>query len=174
MKLKSHNKRAGRAIHSVGPAFLAVVLAAFLAGCSGASSTQEDGRIISSSEISAQGEGLVISVGDITETPSFYPVTVGKTEMEIIAVKAPDGTIRTAFNTCQICYSSGRGYYKLSGDKLVCQNCGNRFSTSQIEVESGGCNPWPIFDQDKTVTGTDITISQNFLEGSVKIFSNWK
>lgn len=36
-------------------------------------------------------------------------------------------TIRTAFNTCQVCYSSGRGYYVQEGNVLVCQNCGNRF-----------------------------------------------
>lgn len=121
-----------------------------------------------------QESGLVIPIDEITETPSFYSAAVGKTKMEVIAVKAPDGTIRTAFNTCQVCYASGRGYYKLSGDKLVCQNCGNRFSTSQIEVESGGCNPWPIFDTDKTVTDTSITISYDFLKDSAKIFSNWK
>lgn len=29
--------------------------------------------------------------------------------------------IRTAFNTCQVCYSSGKGYYVQSGNVLVCQ-----------------------------------------------------
>ena len=45
--------------------------------------------------------------------------------MEIVAVKALDGSIRTAFNTCQVCYNSGRGYYQQEGNELVCQNCGN-------------------------------------------------
>jgi uncharacterized membrane protein len=94
--------------------------------------------------------------------------------MEVLAVKAPDGTIRTAFNTCQICYGSGKGYYKQDGDLLVCQNCGNRFSMDLVEVEAGGCNPWPIFDKDKTVTEESITIPSNFLKDSEKIFANWK
>ena len=94
--------------------------------------------------------------------------------MEVIAVKAPDGSIRTAFNTCQICYDSGRGYYEQSGNKLVCQNCGNQFSTSQVEVESGGCNPWPIFAEDKTVTKDSISISYGFFKKSKEIFANWK
>ncbi len=165
------DKRTGRIRHFT--ALLAIIAAVLLAaGCAGGVAP-EKGQVAASGSVS-EGAGLTIPVAEISETPSFYPVTVGKTDMEVIAVKAPDGTIRTAFNTCQICYSSGRGYYELSGDKLVCQNCGNRFSTNQLEVESGGCNPWPIFAKDKTVTDSDITISQDFLEGSVKIFSNWK
>ncbi len=172
MIIKAGN-RARRGRHFTAPALLAVAMAVLLAGCSGAAG-QEKGATASPDGAAAQGEGLTIPVAEVTETPSFYPVTVGETDMEVIAVKAPDGTIRTAFNTCQICYSSGRGYYELSGGKLVCQNCGNRFSAAQLEIESGGCNPWPIFEKDKAVTDSDITISQDFLEGSVKIFANWK
>lgn len=122
----------------------------------------------------AEGESLVIPISDITQTAQFYPVIVNGTEMEIIAVKDSAGQIRTAFNTCQICYDSGRGYYKQEGDALVCQNCGNRYTVDQIEVEVGGCNPWPIFSTDKTVTGDSVTISYAFLEESRKIFENWK
>ncbi|MFT3982637.1 MAG: DUF2318 domain-containing protein [Lachnospiraceae bacterium] len=121
-----------------------------------------------------EGTDLVIPVADITEEASFYPVTMDGVEMEIIAVKAEDGSIRTAFNTCQVCYDSGRGYYKQEGSMLVCQNCGNQFPMERVEVEAGGCNPWPIFDGDKTVTEENITISYAFLQESEQIFSNWK
>jgi uncharacterized membrane protein len=69
--------------------------------------------------------------------------------MEVLAVKAPDGTIRTAFNTCQVCFGSGRGYYKQEGKTLVCQNCGNRFSLDDVEKVRGGCNPVPILENEK-------------------------
>ncbi|MDR2053996.1 MAG: DUF2318 domain-containing protein, partial [Treponema sp.] len=91
-----------------------------------------------------------------------------------LAVKAPDGTIRTAFNTCQVCYASGRGFYKQQGTVLVCQNCGNRFRMSQVEVRSGGCNLVPIFKNNKTVTDTAITIPQDFLKEARAIFARWK
>ena len=45
---------------------------------------------------------------------------------------------------------------------------------SRVEVEAGGCNPWPIFDEDKTVTDESITISNDFLKESKEIFANWK
>jgi len=40
--------------------------------------------------------------------------------MEVLALKAKDRTIRTALNTCQVCYASGKGYYVQEGDVLVC------------------------------------------------------
>ena len=117
---------------------------------------------------------LVIAIGDISSTAKFYPVEVDGTKLEVMAVKAPDGSIRTAFNTCQVCYSSGRGYYKQDGNVLVCQNCGNRFGMEQVEVLSGGCNPVPIFPKNKTVDATNITISRDFLSEAEGIFANWK
>jgi uncharacterized membrane protein len=117
---------------------------------------------------------LVIKVSEITENAVFYPVDIDGTRLEVLVVKAPDGTIRTAFNTCQVCYGSGRGFYKQQGTVLVCQNCGNRFRMSQVEVRSGGCNPVPIFPQNKTVTAQTITVSKDFLKEAKAIFARWK
>jgi uncharacterized membrane protein len=117
---------------------------------------------------------LVIKISEITENAVFYPVDIDGTRLEVLAVKAPNGTIRTAFNTCQVCYASGRGFYKQQGTVLVCQNCGNRFRMTQVEVRSGGCNPVPIFPLNKTVTDTTITISKDFLKEAKMIFARWK
>jgi uncharacterized membrane protein len=117
---------------------------------------------------------LVIKTSDVSEQALFYPVEIDGTRMEVIAVKAPDGTIRTAFNTCQVCYGSGRGFYKQQGTVLVCQNCGNRFRMSQVEMRSGGCNPVPIFSQNKTVTDETITISKDYLTQAKQIFARWR
>jgi uncharacterized membrane protein len=117
---------------------------------------------------------LVIPISDISAVAKFYPVEIDGTQLEVFAVKAADGTIRTAFNTCQVCYDSGRGYYEQDGSVLVCQNCGNRFQMNQVEVQSGGCNPVPIFAQNKTVDDENITISKDYLAQAKVIFSNWK
>ncbi len=122
----------------------------------------------------SSGESLTIPVSDLTESAAFYPVNVDGTEMEVIAVKTSDGKIRTAFNTCQVCYDSGNGYYKQEGDKLVCQNCGNSFTMDQVGESAGGCNPWPILESDRTLTDDEIQISYDFLKDSANIFSNWK
>jgi Predicted membrane protein len=121
-----------------------------------------------------QGGDITIVKSEITSTAKFFPYTSGTTKMEVIAVKAPDGTIRTALNTCQVCYDSGRGYYKQEGDVLVCQNCFNRFQISQLEEQKNGCNPVPILAEDKTETDTTITIPQKFLEEHKQLFDKWK
>ena len=94
--------------------------------------------------------------------------------MEVIALKASDGSIRTAFNTCQVCYSSGRGYYKVEGDALVCQNCGNSFGFDDVDVARGGCNPVPISAENRTQTDTTVVISAQYLQAQSKLFANWK
>ena len=88
------------------------------------------------------------------------------TEVEIVALKDSKGNLRTAFNACQVCYSSGKGYYVQDGNYLVCQNCGNSFTIDQVGIASGGCNPWPILDSDCTVTDDEIQISYDVLKAT--------
>ena len=102
---------------------------------------------------------IVITKSEITETVTFIPARVGTINMEVMAVKASDGTIRTAFNTCQVCNGS--------------QNCGNRFSMDMIEEQRGGCNPVPI--DEKTENDETITISKDFITQNKGLFTeNWK
>ena len=117
---------------------------------------------------------LVIQIAEITENALFFPVDIDGVRMEVLAVKAPDGTIRTAFNTCQVCYASGRGYFVQTGTLLVCQNCGNRYRMSQVERQAGGCNPVPIFPANKTVTAETITVSKEYLRQTKTMFQSWK
>jgi uncharacterized membrane protein len=156
------NKRKGRIVPAV------VVLAILVFALTGAVS------VAAADRKTVVDQDLVIQISDLSSTVQFYPVTIGGTKMEVLAVEAPDGTIRTAFNTCQVCYSSGRGYYKQSGTYLICQNCGNRFRMSQVEIASGGCNPVPIFPANKTVDAEKIVISKEYLQKAKGIFAQWR
>jgi len=106
---------------------------------------------------------LIIKVSEITEKALFFPMEIEGVRMEVLAVKAPDNTIRTALNTCEVCYPSGRGFFVQVNTELVCQNCGRRFQMSQVEEQIGGCHPVGIFPENKTVTEKTITISKEFL-----------
>jgi uncharacterized membrane protein len=110
----------------------------------------------------------------VSSEAGFYPVEIEGVRFEVIAVRASDGTIRTAFNTCQVCYDSGRGYYEQVGDRLVCQNCGNRFPIDTVELVRDGCNPLPITSAYKTETKDSVTIAKNFLAEASVMFTNWK
>jgi len=120
-------------------------------------------------------DDIVITKDTITDKAQFLPAKVGKTNLEVMAVKASDGTIRTAFNTCQVCNGSPRAYYKQEGDAVVCQNCGNRFSMDMIEAQRGGCNPIPIMPDEKIDNGDTITIPGDFIAQNSSLFTaNWK
>ena len=166
----SNKKTAARKpmAYLLGAALAVVILAAVLLLKPGVPAARTDAGN------KAQNGGLRIQIEDISEKATFYPVTVDGVKLEVLAVKAPDGTIRTAFNTCQVCYDSGRGYYVQEGSVLVCQNCGNRFRTSDVEKVRGGCNPVPILPENKNVDETTITIPAEILQQAKGIFANWK
>lgn len=115
-----------------------------------------------------QAAAPTIATSALSNKPFYLDATVAGTNMSFIAVKAPDGSIRTTLNTCEVCYRSPRGYYKTNGDYIVCQNCGNRFHISQIQVERGGCNPVPLFDS--KVEGDQLIFSSAELAGMKKYF----
>jgi hypothetical protein len=125
--------------------------------------------------------GTITSAGDlkipkkeVTSTVKFYPYKAGGVLMEVLALRAPDGTVRTAFNTCQVCYASGRGWYTQKGDYLVCNNCGNRFLSRQVELVKGGCNPVPITKEMKTEDADFITIPKALFEEAKPLFLRWR
>lgn len=175
---KPKGQKTGIVVLIVAIALLAVGGAAFALLGKPTTSTQQKANTTTAASIAAAGASangdLVIPVNKITSKATFYPATVDGVKIEVLAVKAPDNSIRTAFNTCQVCYDSGRGYYKQEGDVLVCQNCGNRFKISQVEVTKGGCNPVPIFDKEIQMGAENITIPIAYLKEAKDIFDNWK
>ncbi|MDR1837744.1 MAG: DUF2318 domain-containing protein [Treponema sp.] len=151
---------------------IAIIAAAFLLVFGAMLSAQSAGLNLRKPVIADRD--LVIQIAEITENALFFPVDIDGVRMEVLAVKAPDGSIRTAFNTCQVCYTSGRGYFVQTGTLLVCQNCGNRYRMSQVERQAGGCNPVPIFPANKTVTTDTITISREYLRQTKAVFARWR
>lgn len=117
---------------------------------------------------------LVINPEDIEEEATFFQLKVKGTDMAVLAVKAEDGTIRTAFDTCQICNGSPYAYFEQQGDSFQCQNCGNVYSSDMIEKERGGCNPVPIMADEKIETESEIIIPAKVLEDNLQRFEIWK
>ncbi|HOM01867.1 MAG TPA: DUF2318 domain-containing protein [Acetivibrio sp.] len=123
----------------------------------------------------ASAKDLVIPKSEVTERVKFYPYNADGTKLEVLAVRASDGSIRTAFNTCQVCNGSPWAYFKQQGELLVCQNCKNSFKMDMVEQERGGCNPVPITKDDKTDDGANIIISRDFLVQNKGLFpKTWK
>ncbi len=78
----------------------------------------------------------------------------GKT-INFFVVKSNDGTIRAAFDACDVCFPERKGYSQ-DGDYMICNNCGQKFHSSRINVVKGGCNPAPLR---RAVQGRNLVIS---------------
>ena len=108
---------------------------------------------------------IVIDTANIGSKASFYTYDAEGTTIRLFAVKASDGTIRMAFNTCQVCNPSPKAYFIQNGKNFICQNCGNSFSTDNIGKERGGCNPIPITTDERIDGDNTITLTKQFVEG---------
>jgi uncharacterized membrane protein len=107
--------------------------------------------------------GLTIPLSEITEQAKFYDYTVDGTTVSFFVVKAADGSIKTAFDACDVCYSSRKGY-RQEGNVMVCNNCGNRYPISGLGTENlrgGGC--WPGYLPSK-IEGDNLIIKTSDLK----------
>jgi len=85
------------------------------------------------------GKEVIIPLSEISENAKWYEYD----GIRYFAVKANDGSIKTAFDACDVCYSSRKGYSQ-QGNVMVCNNCGNKYPISGLGTENlrgGGC--WP-------------------------------
>ena len=71
----------------------------------------------------------------------FYKLSDGGKEIAFFVVKAPNGTLKTAFDACDVCYRDKKGYFQ-DGAFMVCKQCNKKFDVNRIgEGPGGGCNP---------------------------------
>lgn len=147
--------------------YIVILMLLALLVLSGCNSSQK------TTAVSAGGD-LEIPIAELSEHIKIYSFTVDGLNMEVLAARDADGTVRTAFNTCQVCNGSRKAYFAEQGDKVVCQNCGNAFGREDVGVLSGGCNPYPIFAKDREDSEDAVRISYDFLSGAESLFSRWK
>ena len=146
-----------------------LLLAAFLALSFATAESANAARYINTVP-DAQGN-LVIDTAGITSQASFVNYAANGSVIQLIVVRASNGEIRTAFNTCQSCNPSPRAFFVQKGSRFVCQNCGNAFATNQIGLQKGGCNPAPVMQ--KQMDGNKLIIPANYLAQYAPNFKNW-
>ncbi len=94
--------------------------------------------------IKATNGEVAIPLKTINNGQAHYFVYKSKgQEVKFFVVKSRDGVIRAAFDACDVCYLSKKGYSQ-DGEFMICNNCGRRFHSSRINVVKGGCNPAPL------------------------------
>jgi len=126
---------------------------------------------ITGNTVAASVSGSIIDDGDVIKIPlssisnkaDFHSHNSDGVDIEYFVVKADDGSIKTAFNACDICYRAKKGYSQKGGD-MVCNNCGNHYAISGLgtkNLKGGGC--WPGYLPSK-VEGEYLVIQKTDLE----------
>jgi len=108
-------------------------------------------------------EEFKIPLSDISENAKWYEYESSGVAIRFFAVKASDGSIKTAFDACDVCYRYKKGY-RQEGDYMVCNNCGRRFLINNLGTENkniGGC--WPGYLPSK-IDGQYLIIKTSDLE----------
>ena len=106
---------------------------------------------------------MSIPIAETSEAARWYEFR----DSRFFVVKASDGTIRTAFDKCDVCYAARRGY-RQEGSDMVCNNCGLRFAIDSLGIENqtpGGC--WPSY-LPHTLENDNIIIRTSDLAGLVR------
>jgi len=119
-------------------------------------------------KVKPNGATVSIPVAKLADGKArFYRIEDGGKEIAFFVVKAPDGSYRTAFDACDVCYKEKKGYEQ-QGDKMNCKNCNQKFATNRIGPNStGGCNPSFLPHQ---VKGNSITINLTDLKAGARFF----
>lgn len=114
----------------------------------------------------SEAQVIKIPVSDINENAKWYEYEKDGVIIKFFAVKARDGSIKTAFDACDICYKNKRGY-RQDGNYIICNNCGNKYLIDDLGNKnkvSGGCWPGHLSN---SVEGNYIIIKKSDLDKGI-------
>ena len=113
------------------------------------------------------GGEVAIPLSELSGKARFYEYAAasGKT-VRFFAMKSSDGVYRAAVDSCDVCFAAKKGYHQ-EGDDMVCNKCGNRFHSTQVNEVRGGCNPVGL---DRAVSGDKLVIKASDLDAGASYF----
>jgi uncharacterized membrane protein len=118
-------------------------------------------------KVTATNGVVSLPAAKLSDKAKFYKFVDGGKEIAFFAVKAADGSIKTAFDACDSCYRSKKGYEQ-QGDKMNCNNCNQKFAVAKLGPNAtGGCNPGYLPHQQ---AGASITIKASDLKDGARYF----
>jgi uncharacterized membrane protein len=121
------------------------------------------GNAVAVSKATDSGDVVKIPLSQITEKADFHEYSVGGTDIEYFVVRDKNGEVKTAFNACDVCHRSKKGY-RQEGDDMICNNCGNYYAIEGLGTKNqagGGC--WPGY-LPSTIEGDSLVIKKSDLE----------
>jgi uncharacterized membrane protein len=119
-------------------------------------------------KVKEQNGAITVPLAKLTDGKvHYYKLAEAGKEIAFFAVKAADGSYKTAFDACDACYKAKKGYEQ-QGDKLNCKNCNQKFAIQRLGPNAtGGCNPGYLPHQ---LSGDTLSIKTSDLREGAKYF----
>jgi uncharacterized membrane protein len=125
------------------------------------------GGVPATKSVTASAGKVSIPVAELNDGQAHFYSYKGQGEkMTFFVIKGTDGTLRAAFDACDVCYKEKKGYEQ-KGEQMICKNCNMAFPVAKIGTVSGGCNPSPL---KSTQNGATLEIASGDLEGGAHYF----
>ena len=117
--------------------------------------------------VTASAGKVTIPIADLNDGQAhFYSYQGQGGKLSFFVIKDKDGTLRAAFDACDVCYKEKKGYEQ-KGEEMICKNCNQAFPVAKIGTVSGGCNPSPL---KTTLNGAILEIAVGDLEAGAHYF----
>ena len=109
-----------------------------------------------------EGNSIKIPLSSISKNAHWFDYNSEGVNIKYFVVRDGDGNVKSAFDACDVCYKTRKGYRQEGGD-MICNNCGNHYPISGIGTANlrGGC--WPGYLQ-SSIQGDYLVISKQALE----------
>lgn len=119
-------------------------------------------------KVKVSGDTASIAVAKVSDGKAhFFKFSDSGKEITFFVAKAADGSIKAAFDACDSCYKSRKGYEQ-QGDKMNCKNCNQKFAIAKLGPNAtGGCNPGYLPSQ---VVGGNVVIKTADIKNGVRYF----
>lgn len=154
-------------IIAISIGILAIIIIAFVLLNKGGST----GNVIgSSSEFMDEEDVVRIALSEIGSKAKFYSYNSNGVDIKFFAVEADGGYVKTAFDACDVCHKSKKGY-RQKGEDMICNNCGNYYAINGLgtrNLRGGGC--WPGY-LPSTTEGDYLVINKEDLENGRSRFA---
>jgi uncharacterized membrane protein len=119
-------------------------------------------------KVKATGGVVTIATSKLADGKArFYKIEEGGKQIAFFAVKAADGSYKVAFDACDACYKSKKGYEQ-QGDRMNCKNCNQKFAVGKLGPNAtGGCNPGYL---PSLVKGGNLVIKADDIKNGARYF----
>ena len=132
-----------------------------------ASAAREGNRAVQYRTVAADNGDVKVALNLLQGNEAAYFVyNAGGKDIKFFVLKATDGSVRAALDSCTSCYHAKLGY-RQDGDTMICNNCGMGFKSTDVGHIRGGCSPIPL---QNSQDGTTLTVKAKDLEEGAKFF----